>query len=572
MSAEDLRQIAWQAATLHERIAQVDDEAVRDGQGIERDAWGELERAFAPHNRAACERRLSWDGISPERFERAFAPPPARFAAPQWTERLREILQDAAERIHIEQAVDEARRAHALAISPFGEILLPATLCAERALQAQIQDIAPDLSGQARLDLASPLLRELAFISETALLEAWREGLKAHPPDPANESAWPGEFTRSMLQSGLAQLFRRLPVLARDTVLLTETWSARTAELLRRLDRDQADLARLFGVTCLGRLERVKAGLSDRHAGGRRVAMLSFASGIEFVYKPRDLALEAGFQGLAQWAGEQGLPMRPLRILARDGYGWSERARNEKLRDENEVRAYYRSAGALQCLGTLLRGRDLHNENIIATREGPALIDAEALLQPADRDELESEEIDGLRTGLISLVQLDANGTPYDIGGLRAAVPRAVLLGRRQWEGVGTIALRPILATRIEPTLENRVMLNGCVAPPERYKDEIVAGFTDTYRLIRERRADLLALSGTLAALQATHTRVLFRPSDQYGTLLTILATPRYQRDGLTRSLAIETLYRVFQHETARPRLWPLVAEERQALEALDVP
>ena len=42
-----------------------------------------------------------------------------------------------------------------------------------------------------------------------------------------------------------------------------------------------------------------------------------------------------------------------------------------------------------------------------------------------------------------------------------------------------------------------------------------------------------------------------------------VLAAPRYQRRGLDRSLAIETFDRVFAREVERPRLWPLVHDER---------
>ena len=50
------------------------------------------------------------------------------------------------------------------------------------------------------------------------------------------------------------------------------------------------------------------------------------------------------------------------------------------------------------------------------------------------------------------------------------------------------------------------------------------------------------------------------------------MAAPRYQRRGVDRSLAIEKFNRVFASDLTRPRLWPLVHDEREALEALDIP
>ena len=69
-------------------------------------------------------------------------------------------------------------------------------------------------------------------------------------------------------------------------------------------------------------------------------------------------------------------------MLDRGDYGWVEFVEQEACASVAEVRAYFALAGGLVCLTHVLRGSDLHMENVIATRRGPVLIDLEMLLQP----------------------------------------------------------------------------------------------------------------------------------------------------------------------------------------------
>ena len=110
-------------------------------------------------------------------------------------------------------------------------------------------------------------------------------------------------------------------------------------------------------------------------------------------------------------------------------------------------------------------------------------------------------------------------------------------------------------------------------ASPSDYVGELIEGFRDCYDLLQANRNELLDQKELSSLFAGARTRIVFRTSNQYALTLQTLAEPSYQRSGLKRSLAIETLNRVFQYETERPLLWPLVAEETRALDdELDVP
>jgi len=564
----DLDEIGRRAATLDERVA-----AIRDadaggpaGSPSERQTLARWQQVFSPSDAAAFARRLAWDGLDEDTAARAVADeaPPA---AAEWTAWLPIFLDAAAEGAAEMAAVPSEDE------PPFVELWVPFLRVARRALARAAGPLADGLAPAAALGLETRLRREIAMVAELALYERFTSSGLSYD-----------DFVRTMLAGGLGELFTDLPVLARQMTRLVETWVDSSTEMLQRLEADQAAIASMFGDADPGPLASVSAGLSDRHHDGRRVAVLTFASGRRLVYKPRDVSLERGFHECLAWLRARGLgeAPRPLVMLARDGYGWAEYVEAAPLETPAAVGAYYRRAGVLLAVAHVLRARDLHNENVVAAPDGPILIDVEALLQPVDRQEADGAEEGGraarraagscLATSLVSLVSMDAAGAAHDAGGLRAAEPHAATLARRRWHGQRTDALGFEPDPSVQLAASNAVSCGDRSEPPDAFASEVAEGFAEGYRFLMSQREALLDPAGPLEPMARCHTRVLYRPSDQYGALLYVLAAPRYQRDGRARSLGIESLARVFAREASRPILWPLVTDERASLEALDVP
>lgn len=564
LQPDQVREIAARAATLAERLA---GSARRPARADEPAALADWRQAVAGGDPAAFERRLGWDGLDLYAAAAALADEASAHdgPAPPWAVWLERFAAEARECAAEIEAGGPLETDLGHPEPPFAQLLFPPLRVARRALGTRAGAAAAAIPREVLLSLERPLVRELSLTGELALLEAFRGSRAA-------EAGRYRRFVSEALGDGLAGIFLEYPVLARHWAILVGDWVDATVELLLRLRADRADLEALFGRDA-GTLVHAEAGLSDRHHGGRRVCIVGFASGLRLVYKPRDVGLERAFHGLMAWLAEHGLGPAPgaLRALARDGHGWFELATPGVFTEAGQVEDYYCRAGALLCLAYLLRGQDLHGENLVATLGGPVLVDTEALLQPAafDEDEAQASCLD---SGLLSLRHLDANGVPYDVGGLREAPARTAAVARRVWQDLGADGLRFVEERSVRPEWGNRVVLGGVVQTPEAHARAIRDGFAEAYRFLLARRQELLAPAGALAALGRERTRVLFRPSDQYGAMLYLLASPRYQRSGLARSLAIERLNRVFVREQSRPRLWPLVADEQRSLEALDVP
>jgi type 2 lantibiotic biosynthesis protein LanM len=193
---------------------------------------------------------------------------------------------------------------------------------------------------------------------------------------------------------------------------------------------------------------------------------------------------------------------------------------------------------------------------------------------PGSRDARASSEgrSSCLETGLLSMFQRDPEGAMFDIGGLRGAAGGRAPIARRVWKALGTDGLQFVLDGRFEATERNAVQLAGRDQPAEHFAEEMVSGFVAAYLFLLDRRQTLLSAGGPTRDFAGKPVRVLFRTTTQYGALQYVLTAPQYQRSGLRRSFALDSLNRCFAQDRSRPLLWPLVAEERRALEQLDIP
>lgn len=535
----------------------------------------EWRRAVAGGDTDAFRRRLSWDGLDEGAARRAIAEAGEEWSGPvpAWVDRVRAMLseiRDAAEGGL--PAPSPLSTADPSSQPPFVELWAPAAAAARRRLEAAAAP-TPDLTAAAPLDmLEGELTVQLAHAAELVLLGRLHGWRRRHGDRLADPRSTYRTFLVETASGGLGPVLLEHPRLARQLARLVDTWQSANAELLGRLERDRADLGRALGDGAPpGQLLRLEPGLSDRHHGGRQVAVLHFASGLRAVYKPRSVALEAAFNRFLRWLGAAGLEPTPpcLRVLVRDGYGWVEHVPRTVAGSPEEVRDHYRAAGALLLVAWLLGGGDLHMDNVVAGPGGPVLVDGEALLQPVVAGAAAADSC--LASGLLSFVTEDAAGDLVDIGGLCGRGGHAAGTVR-QWHGLGTVELGwHEIDVRAEAN-PNLPLLAGEPRPVEDHTEAVRDGFSAAYRFVLAQRRRLLDADGPLAPFAGLPARVVFRPSNRYALLLERLVTPAPQRLGLRHSFLVDSLNRVFVGASHRPVLWPLVAEERAALEELDLP
>lgn len=631
LTGDERRQIAIGAASVFERTA-----FALAGKAVRSDAFAPTEQAlgvlrawiqaYSPGDPAAFERRLHWDDLSMTDVARALSEPPIAIVEPDWLahiDAIAGVARLAAGDLDAGPLPERALYAPGAAperstspeasrdaeLPPFFDLLVPLLRVARRGLAAEYPPAIFGPPAMARLE--RQLLRTLARTTELAMLDE----LKAFR---AADRGGYDAFVRSQLEAGLVPLFCDYPVLARQVAVLIGRWATATAELASRIVIDREALATTFADgTDTGLVVDIEPALSDAHHGGRRVAALTFASGLRVVYKPRSLALDAAYGTFLAWVAAQPVPAGggadvaraditgrfaalALRVLNRAEYGWVEFVEQEACDSVADVHRYFALAGGLVCLTYVLRGSDLHMENVIATRRGPVLIDLEMLLQPVGKvaaaataalpsgepvpagpatsptsgpgsttPGADSESC--LTTGFVTMVESNG-GEVFDVGGLRGTGAGVAALAGRVWHDLDTDAIHVTDDATFTTRVRNAVRLDGAIQAPDAFAADLLAGFDATYRVLLAHRDALLGPGGPVAAFAGTPVRVLPRPTTQYASLLYLLTRPRYQKDGCRWSTAFDALNRAVNGSHDAPEVWPVLVAERKALERLDVP
>lgn len=465
-----------------------------------------------------------------------------------------------------EQDADVMRGALRLAV-PFARRVHHALRAHREGADGAALTLAQALAGEI-IELAVPTIATELVLAEA--VERWDEDDATRRAAEALRALNEPQQARALLEEhpGLARLIADRTRLAIEAGL----------ELLERVAVDRPCVRdELFGGEDPGRLVAVSAS-GDAHDGGRRVARLQFASGMSAMLKPRPMAAEAAYEGLLEALNDAGFKpaLRPPRTL-RTGphHGWQEIAQPGSCETEAEVDAYFRRFGGQLAVLHALRATDMHQENVLACGEHPAVIDLETLLHPrlgshraSAADPLIAETgLDCvLRVGL--LPRSDA-ALGVEMSGL-GRDPDAVHLGERfVWEGVGAAARLVQEELRLEAG-ENAPRLSGVPVAPARHVEALAAGFRDAYELLVTHRERWLEAGGPLAAFAGIPLRFILRPTKVYVDLLRRQA---HDRDGLVDGLAREEALNVlWRGASRRPELAAAAPAEHDDLWVGDVP
>ena len=426
--------------------------------------------------------------------------------------------------------------------------------------------------------------RLLMMIAKTMVLElnvARLEGV-LQGATPAERFA---NFTERLSRRDMAiKLLSEYPVLARRLAVCIDNWSGFSAEFLERLATDWNELVKLFniGPDC-GLLVEAAAGAGDTHRRGRSVLIARFQGGLQLVYKPRSIAVEAHFQDFIRWVNEKGAnpQLRTLKVLDRETHGWVEFVHTGSCRSREEVARFYERQGEYLAILYILQATDFHFENLLACGEHPVLVDLEALFHPWLR-EIDVKQPDVrmvalakarsvLRAGLLPR-RTGAHGDyiGMDLSGLGGA-PGQVTDNILQWVGEGTDEMAAVRQPFCMPGARNRPSIDGTEIDVREYTEPIISGFTRMYDLLCAHKDELLSPgeAGPLARFAQDEVRVVARATRGYGVLLSQTLHPDYLRDALDLDRLLDRLWTGVEDNSHLLRL--IKAERRDLMEG-DVP
>ncbi len=382
---------------------------------------------------------------------------------------------------------------------------------------------------------------------------------------------------RMDVQLSIAQEY---PVLFRSLHTITMNWADYSLELLGRLAKDWDQIrTSLSAAGDPGSLTAIAAGEGDTHRSGRTVAILDFSTGFKLVYKPHSQSVDVCFGAFLDWINQAGFetPFRIVQIIDRGSYGWSEFVAQQPCSSLGEVERFYQRLGGYLAAFYVTRARDMHYENLLAAGEFPVPVDLETLFHDALIPEPDDPGANAFQLSVMRVLLLpyrtDGSDTfeGVDMSGFGGRSGQHFPAGMAtSWEGVGTDEMR-LVRTKSAPmeVAGNRPKLEGRDVAGCDYVEAFVAGFRRVYRLIEERRGELLAPGGMLDRFAAVEVRFVARDTATYTGLLRTCQHPDLLRNALDQDQALDLLWMGVAQQPYLPRLIPV---ELRDLRRRDVP
>lgn len=514
---------------------------------------------------------------------------PDEVALPNWVERfigLFETLSTSNDRSSAPKMFDNV---------PFVDVLWPIVEVSDEQFVGG-RDIELLTEG-ARQDLKQVLLDELVECSAQALHLDFVSYIGENEPkvlendDRSSDSRkWYDAYVSSLFDDRMGQFFQEYSIVARLIVTVTRQWRASVISFLIRLSRDFPTICNRFGVEKSDRVCGVTT-LGDSHDDGNQVLLVKFTSGIELVYKPRNIEPENRFYEFESWLRNEltGVPdLQAPDVLSRPSHGWVEKVETTPHSSIDSLEEYYRSAGSLLCIAYALNISDCHVENIIASERSPILVDVETIFElgASPAQGTESSITEELRHHVLNSTVLGTQLLPFGKGedefsGLGVHDDQESSLPKLSWLHVNTDAMDIEYITPQKSYQKNRPSYDGERISPREFVDEIIDGFESTYdKIASEKVAVKQRISDAFRGVQ---TRVIIRDTKAYFRLLQTLTNPNFVRNGAQHGYKVqESLSRRirppgFEKSTKMNTLdvdqWdPIVAAERSAIQRRDVP
>ena len=396
---------------------------------------------------------------------------------------------------------------------------------------------------------------------------------------------------------GLASLLGQYPVLGRllGTVVTQQLTVAE--QLVQRVLADLPAIRTHFAIPTSAQWTELEGGLSDPHRGGQSVATLTFAepdgSPHRVVYKPKDLRIEQIYQALLHDLNDDAAlpPLKTLRVLTRDGYGYVEHLRHQTC-DEVDLNgaeaqamlsAFYFNAGRLMAILHALNGTDCHYENLIAHGDQLVLIDTETLFHIAVGDPAQPRWAPGslqarlnhsvLQQGLLPRwTFLGEQKFPTDVSALGVSAAALAARPMRGWRHRNSDAMWPDRWPQPVPLPTSLPLRHTDPPPLYEHADRIEAGFVAQAQQLMRRRQQWMTAAHLLPALREVPRRVVIRNTSVYGQIQQQQFEPKALVSEAAQGLVLEQLARAHLLEEQRPVTWPLFVAELRQMEALDIP
>lgn len=299
----------------------------------------------------------------------------------------------------------------------------------------------------------------------------------------------------------------------------------------------------------------IEIAAGDDHNNGKSVATIKLSNSKKFIYKPRSMKIEEGFQNLIKYINKNNnslLSLKTMKMINKDSYGITEFIEYNECNQDIEIQNYYKRIGQFLAILHSLNGVDVHYENLIANGEHPILIDLESLFHNNIDEEKEIKNIDSLakkeimssvqRIGLLPFYIKNSNldGSKVDISGLGGNRPQMSPFKNYKIVNRNSDNIKLEFDYQEMKVEKNNPLINGKRINALDYTSEIIENFEKTYKWIIENKKNYKMQ--VIKNFKGVINRVLIRDTRLYANLLRTSYHPDLLRDKLTREILLSRI------------------------------
>ena len=416
------------------------------------------------------------------------------------------------------------------------------------------------ISKQAVKEYAYLLLNHLVFVADDTLLTCARSYEKTMDvlywrDVPIKKSKL--SFIHWFYSEGIIQMFNTYPLLLKKLITFTETHFKNFCAFVDNFQRDRELIADKFSIPLSEvKIRHISGNLSDSHHGGKTVMRLEMSSKVLY-YKPRSLAVDDAWIFFISKLSMHNFPTQlyaPTTLNMGD-YGYVQEIKYCESMPEQELHKYYRNAGGLCCIVSMLGGSDFHHENIIAYGKIPVLVDVETIITPKP-------------ASFYGLTEINKNQ------GVATHVGRTLML--QHWVGKTLSSSQDIGGFTSEETKQQNIPIieKSIKKGAEYYIDDFVEGFQNAYDFFLKQK-NIIQKEGWLNVFAQCTFRYVFRRTALYYSLIKHFYSATFMRDAMYFEGALSRfgagLLLNFDKADAK-KLWNIVLEEKRSARQGDIP
>jgi len=352
-------------------------------------------------------------------------------------------------------------------------------------------------------------------------------------------------------KNNLIKFLTSYPVFTRILFERTEYFLTNTKDMINNLEKSASNIVSVFNTSLPLCLTNYKGDSGDSHSKGKKVCILTINNEVDIVYKPKNLEVAREireFQKYISHFDDQINFYIPKAIYAKN-FTLEEKVKPFGVKNESEVKKFYQNFGQLIALAYILRGNDLHYENIIASGVHPVVIDLETFFQhpiPIKRPNIaksyayeslaSSVDFSGLLPFTLDSSQLKNVEMSALIGG-RQKLPSKVL----KVSDFETANMKLTYEEHFIEEKENLPKLNEEKIDVRRYKNEIFQGFQTFLEIVLNNKNDIL--NYIQSNFNFLSVRIVVKATQKYAEFLKYSLHPSCLKDMIEREKVLENLW-----------------------------